>query len=439
MRISILLAVILILCLLTGMASAQNKHYIRPGGNGDGSSWDQAWSSLPSTLQRGHIYYIAAGVYGSYDCDTPQSGSQYIYIKKATEEDNGNDPGWDPSYADGQAIFDRGIDFDTSYWEIDGRVGRGKGDIEPYGIRVNCPYPSGRGLETTNGSDYIKVMYVEVAGNGPGESGTADDGVYNLSGSHHLYSHMYLHDFGRCPFLYRNVNWCTIEYCYIYKNESTSSQHAEGISASGGIPGCCDNIIRHCIWDEVEGTGVIVFRGARWEIYGNLLINCRTCNGSITTWSKKAGKADVTFAKIYNNTIVDCWGGNGGIKVGMTGSEVEDNFSYNNLYYNCQEIHTGGFGNGGCSDYNLYPDGSTHGEPNSQTWSGGSGLFIDYSGKNFHLSEGTFNGKDDLGSPYDVDMDGVVRGADGTWDVGAYEYGDTVGMEPPRNLGMSWE
>ena len=43
------------------------------------------------------------------------------------------------------------------------------------------------------------------------------------------------------------------------------------------------------------------------------------------------------------------------------------------------------------------------------------------SGLDFHLHQATAPGAT-LGAPYDHDPDGKLRGADGTWDRGAFEY-----------------
>ena len=84
-----------------------NFHYVRDGANGknDGSSWADAWDSLPSNLERGHTYYIAAGNYPNYVFDDPTSNQQYITIKKATDDDHGESVTWNSSYGAGQAIF----------------------------------------------------------------------------------------------------------------------------------------------------------------------------------------------------------------------------------------------------------------------------------------------------------------------------------------------
>ena len=42
-----------------------------------------------------------------------------------------------------------------------------------------------------------------------------------------------------------------------------------------------------------------------------------------------------------------------------------------------------------------------------------------------------------LGAPYDVDPDGNNRGANGAWDVGAYQYGGTSSQAPGAPNGLT--
>lgn len=79
--------------------------YVRADANGrnDGSDWQNACRSLPASLGRGNVYYVADGTYGDYVFDDSTSGSQVIEIRKATQSDHGTDVRWDPSYGDGVA------------------------------------------------------------------------------------------------------------------------------------------------------------------------------------------------------------------------------------------------------------------------------------------------------------------------------------------------
>ncbi|MEN6625838.1 MAG: hypothetical protein ABFD69_06375, partial [Candidatus Sumerlaeia bacterium] len=64
-------------------------YYVRAGAGGNGSDWANAYGSLPSTLQRGSTYHIAAGSYGSHQFNDAESGTAMITIKKATAADHG--------------------------------------------------------------------------------------------------------------------------------------------------------------------------------------------------------------------------------------------------------------------------------------------------------------------------------------------------------------
>ncbi len=104
----------------------------------DGSDWINAYTSLPAYLTRGHTYYVADGSYGTYTFDDADSGTTYIYIKKATAADHGTETEWDSSYGDGSADWTY-LDIQTNYLEIDGQVGQGASffpDYVAYGIKV---------------------------------------------------------------------------------------------------------------------------------------------------------------------------------------------------------------------------------------------------------------------------------------------------------------
>ncbi|MFZ2473204.1 MAG: hypothetical protein WAW52_14835, partial [Methanothrix sp.] len=105
--IKILLTIIMVLIFTTSAFSA--NYYVRSGatGNGSGSDWINAYTSLPSTLSRGtdstgSIYYIGAGKYEGYHFSkttAPVDRTKVITIKKATVADHGTDTGWSAAYA----------------------------------------------------------------------------------------------------------------------------------------------------------------------------------------------------------------------------------------------------------------------------------------------------------------------------------------------------
>ena len=406
------------------MVISADNNYVRSDASGaeTGTDWDSAFKNLPSTLIRGDTYYIADGSYSSYTFNDSASGTTEITIKKAISTDHGTDTGWDSSYGDGTATFSGTLSFTTPYWILNGQT-RGSDWKGDYGFKIDTGQAKGISI-TTGGTTNITVQYTEIDGVGNSDSGTANDLIYiTQSGNNFTIQYSYLHDSARVPFLFRNVTNGLIEYCYIARNESTPGEHSEGISADNGT----DNwIVRHNIWEDIEGTGIIIFVGDAWEIYGNVFFETGIAdglggNGAIGTW---AGYA-VTNTKVYNNTFVDLTGHNTAVwfSTGASG-----NVAYNNLWYGSSAINFAQV----THDYNVFE--GTEGEGNEQIIS--SDPFTGYLSDDFHLSAATDNGKHDLGSPYNIDMDGKTRGEDGTWDRGAFEYsaGGGVSLQAPSKL-----
>ena len=148
---------------------AQQQFHVRAGANGanNGSDWTNAFSSLPTTLQRGATYYLADGSYGKHAFDDPASGATLIRIKKATIADHGTGTGWDNTYGDGQATFTAQLDIVSSYWVLDGNNGGGPNGC---GFKVVNATSAAYGIRIP-GSDNITLRYIEVDGAGSSISG----------------------------------------------------------------------------------------------------------------------------------------------------------------------------------------------------------------------------------------------------------------------------
>jgi hypothetical protein len=412
---------------LPSLVSAQDYHYVRSGaaGSNDGSDWNNAWTQLPQSLQRGHTYYIADGNYPSYVFDDTESGSQYIYIKKATQSDHGTDTGWGSGYGDGTATFSGGIAFVSDYYEMDGQV-RGSDWQSGYGFKV---YHGSIDLfyGGDGDSDNLIFRYVEVEGLGI-DNPAHDDGIYAPVGNFNIiFSHCYLHDFGRTPILTGSADSWIIEYSYIARNSNDPYYHSEALADTNS-----DNfVIRHNIWADIEGTGYIIAlnRGSgvgyvdNWEIYGNVFLY----NYDIPF--NRDGLGDGAIAvineqiprnwKIYNNAFINLPGLSSRITLGLEMGGGSNNVAYNNLWYDCSTANHWGV----TADYNYYINTNHDSEPNEQV--GSSDPFVDWINGDYHLKTPTESGFS-LSSPYNVDMDSVIRGDDGVWDRGAYEYGGTV-------------
>ena len=238
-------------------------------------------------------------------------------------------------------------------------------------------------------------------------------------------SYVYIHDTGSASFFTRNCNNWVVEYGWFAKNESTSVDHSEGWAAWD-----TDNVtVRYNVWEDIEGTGVLVIWGDGWEIYGNVVYYIDgkgTGHGAFAGWDPGVESYRPAHnIKIYNNTVV-------GYGPGNFSSNSTNIYAYNNIYY----INTTGGLYAVTHDYNLFINQTlANSEANSQMWFGGSEIFLDYVGHNYRLTQATLPGTI-LDNLYGKDMDGYLRGADGTWDRGAHEFSESsiTAPESPSNL-----
>lgn len=400
--------------------------YVRQGASGNGTSWSDAYGTLPATLTRGYVYYIADGTYGSYNCNDANSGSTYIYIVKATQSDHGTDTGWSTSYGDGQAVFNGTLDFDTSYWHWSGQTGGGPGQWETgFGFRWHQGSSGGKTVRIQQSPypSYITVEHCELEGPGEGSGGTSDT-IYNVGSSHVTFSYCWIHETNRTNILVNGSTYFTLEYSLISEKYGSDGTHGEHLSAN--INGNAYHTYRFNVWRNSGGsnTGVIVIKDSvqnHFDIYGNLFYTTNYCrywvsNGIITDSTGDS----TTYARVYNNTFMpharaDC--SSDGITISWdvsTGNEFRNNIVFNN-----GALETVSRSN------NLYDTSSlASGETGGQYWSSGeNGLFINPSGRDYRLRTAT-NAGTTYGSPFNVDAYGVIRGGDGNWDRGAYEYDD---------------
>jgi len=416
-----------------------NCHYIRDGANGDGTDWNNALDNLPEALERGHTYYIADGNYGSHTFDDPVSGTQKIILKKATNSDHGTDIGWQDSYGDGQARFGE-IDILTSYITLDGQIGGGPNSwTENHGFYL---YSDGKGIDSRYSNvpsgfgdvDHIEILHTEIEGHGPDGAGN-NDLIYMLGPVHNWHiSHSYLHDSGRVHILANNVYNSVIEYSYFARLESVPEEHAESIAWQKGD----NNVIRYNYFVDGAGTGAIVLKknqdswtNDNFEIYGNVFYNTPGYSkgfGNGVICDTSGGVAASTNMKVYNNVFVNLYG-NSGINWVMGSS----NQAYNNIWYHNHYVVS--FKNTG-HDYNWFydnwredrtppiylDDDLVDSEPNAQFGTGDP--FVDWQNENFQLAMATEPGIE-LQYPYNSDYLGEIRGQDGVWDRGAYEFTGT--------------
>ncbi len=412
---------ILLLMMMPGIVLSANR-YVRAGasGNNNGTDWANAYSSLPATLVRGDTYYIADGSYAGYTFDDQVSGASVITIIKATQSNHGTDAGWSSSYGDGQASWGL-ISFNSGYWVFDGQKGFGTGSQEPYGFRISYRGSSlyVKLVRFENAPSYITMRHVDMEHAGAsGDYG--HDIIYSLAGHHYTFSYCYMHDVGRMPIRIDNTSDCIFEYCYVARNENNPVEHSEAIFAEGSDR----YIVRYCIFEDIEGTGCIMFSGDSWEIYGNVIFfspgytGDKFGNGAIATWTHPQHFS--TNVKIYNNVFANLGNAlNGGL-----GLKPGNNVAYNNLWYKCDRPRLNGVSHDYNSLFSCLENNAVSGEAHAQIATGNP--FVDIVNKNFRPVIGTAPGLK-LNQPYDKDADGKIRGVDGTWDRGAFEFNGSSG------------
>ena len=420
-------------------ANAQNIYCVRPGATGanNGSDWNNAYTSLPASLVRGATYYLAAGNYGSYNFNTPDSGTSVITIRAATIQNPGTTNGWNNSYA-GQALFTADCDVQSDYWLFDGQTRSGY--TNSYNLKFkNSTDGSGYNvyidLNDTKVFNNLSFQYCEFEGT-HGVFGLSDEGIYIYPQCNNFYmGYCYMHDMGGNPIIANYGGGAgtgyTFEYSYFYKNhQSYNSDHAECMSMTGS-----SLIIRCCIFQDIISSGFITDASglpppiSNWEIYGNVFFWDSAFAALSTTFIGDGivgffGETFTGHFYFYNNTIVGINSPVGNVDNGgfygipVSGSSLQ---VYNNVWYNCIDIEALG-SSGNDVDYNSYYVYNNGNDTSAHKVSSSSGNpFIGLSTNNFQLSADTAAGIT-LPAPYNNDMLGNIRGADGTWDRGAYQF-----------------
>ena len=447
-----LLILTIFLFSVSGLASAAN-YCVRDGASGsnNGSDWTNAYTDLPSTLSRGSTYYIADGTYSGYTFD--DSGTTLTYIKKAIASDHGISTGWSSSYGDGLATFGS-ITFETSYWVIDGQTGGGPGSWETgFGFKIDNS--TGKCVRLNSNSGNITLAHIDMEHDGRHTHDGNADIFYAITASEDVtISYCYLHDVARCHLLTTNTDGLTIEYSKIARNGSGGDEiHREAWSAQ-----LDDNVtVRYNIFEDISNTGILCLVNGtgdaeNWQIYGNVFWRSPGDSSAVSAWvvTRYASPHFINAVnwKVYNNAIVNLQGLGAGLAIDYGSGNV----AKNNIFYN-NNVNIIQF-NSTSHDYNWFEDnyrtdgcdppcdldpGLAASETNGIH--GSADPFVDWENDDVDLTSGTDardNGTD-LGTSYDEDAYGNTRGADGYWDIGAYEYvsgaNDTTAPSPDP---MTW-
>ena len=445
----------------SGGCDGAGNCYIYAGatGAGTGTSWANAYKGFgtgagqvnPAKMQRGAVYWIAAGSYSAQTFNTPANGTQTITIEGALPSSHGPATDWNDSYA-GTAVFGGSTtNVLTDYWVFEGQT-RGADWQSSYSIMFDLNGVSGKGGVITNrsssgaSSSNLIFDYVEVRGSNMNmtyNSGQAsncstycDGGFYTGSPTNNLYvGHSWIHDVGDTQFQ-SNINsvgnsngssWI-IEYNYISRDhtgDQANGAHSEAFSST-----VQNMVVRYNYFQDIISSGVITdATGGNpdvgpWYIYGNVVF--WTNNAKMTSNSTASGLGDgfVSFfggtlhgtSYIVHNTIANigvqphC--AEGGVACAMyflyaSGSGTASWVIENNMVWNAhgQCVYNGGNTWTISADYNTVYGGAagtmqncgTHAQTVSSTnpfvsWDGSGTQLAPYESLNFSLKADTTAG-----------------------------------------------
>jgi hypothetical protein len=427
--------------------------YITSSGAGSktGTDWNNACdgftgSCANASLVRGNTYYLAGGDYrsdGVLSFSKAASGTTRIILKKATITDHGTVTGFVAAYGDAQAVVGN-LSFDTPYWTVDGQVGSG---TTGYGFKVTPVVCTGaalvKGIDFGQNNSGMYVLHTEISMcgedllrdgtiGGPafcepdGACGLNQDGIYsvNFSATTDLQiRYVYIHDLTRDGITLNGIDTVLIEYTRIERNHGIdASSHGQGIAFI--LPPMSDVTVRYSVFADVVGTAALAWLGGNgltynnMYTYGNVLYNTDSAR---YTFSPSAiyGRVGVnqTNFLIYNNTFYNIVRP----EPEMDGDTVSGIEIRNNVYVNSNFANNPST-TGVTSSHNFYYNNTGPFIPVGETGqqNGSSDPFVSAATHDFRLSAAT-NAGFTLSSPYNLDVLGLTRGADGTWDRGAYE------------------
>lgn len=421
-------------CMLPAFASAAT-HYVRADATGanNGSDWANAYKTLPSTLVRGDIYYVADGAYAARTFADPVSGSTPITIKKATVADHGTNTGWSNTYGDGQAVFGN-FTFKTSHYVIDGQTRNENDwfDKNAYGFSIGTSSSQQQIIIKNYGKapSNITIKYVYVPGwSAPLPSTTQriyaidiDDYDGGSVSTGLVFSRMFVSKSNNVWFL-RTTNGAIVEYSASDGTMNNSANHGEIVNLyySGNNAVIRYNKFRNAYIDGGGGgTALVAITQANGlQFYGNIAWNFSTGDGAIGFNGYSSSNN-----RIYNNTFINGSGYNSGMRFGSG----TNNVTYNNLFVNCRTVAIEG-----THDFNAFSDSNNRGEANAQV-NVSTAIFANYSANDFRLVSDTAAGKA-MVAPYNIDMLGATRGEDGAFSRGAFEFVRAAAtVNPPTNL-----
>jgi hypothetical protein len=426
----------------TDAHKGSTARYLWTGASGanNGTSWTDAWISQTTAVadaRRGQTVCVADGS-GSGSpftyFTTAESGSVTITFVKATVADHGTSNGWTNAMGDGQYSWGS-ICIEDDYYVIDGNTRNENdwGDSSAYGFRF-----SGIGSNSTfcnSPAGNITLRRVDIGQrDGATYSGECCTAIDVIGGNGNwIVTRSKIHNASLGITTTTTANF-TLEYSY--GGPTWGKEFWRGFGGTTGAivrfnilhdtclkePGApavgnaaCTAPIAFFTTGDTNGNNY-----ANAQIYGNV-IGYSTSSDAANTANTNAVVYFIATnnSVVYNNTIVR-FNGSAGVDFGSCSGCV----ARNNLWYALR---------GGST---TYISGGTASNNARQA----TDIFVDSSSSNaadrpnFRLTAATSPRWFSLSSPYDVDLDGETRAADGTGDIGAFEFDSNARPVPTKRL-----
>lgn len=435
---------LLLLCSVTAEA---RDWYVHPEATGtrSGSDWTNAFTTLPSVLIRGDTYYLAAGTYPSYIFDDPLQESLTITIRKATIANHGTNLGWDSRFASSPARIGA-VTFQTGHYIIDGAEGGGREAwTNGHGIVIHGSSSTidERLITFLSGGSHVTLMHVDV-GNPIQQDIGFDICIYSAQGAgNNTFQKCYFRNTGGRGFTILNSTGWQFSENRIDRVTRTGVSPDGRINHGVGfeLVGQTNNFtLRNNYITNLEGTGWIGIYGNGADglvIYGNVFACSSDYNG---TWGNgvvfnvSGVTGPLKNVRVYNNTFANLTSSrvlflskdiNGSSPHPLSsGNEFVNNLVWKNR--SGVAVYDGAsYRAGNSSDLRITGDQSFEllsSEP-----------FLDLNAGSFRLRSPTAKGIR-LPEPYHIDLYGLYRQVDGTWDRGAYEYDSGERLAPSNGV-----
>jgi len=407
--------------------------YVRPNGGSygseNGSDWNNAFDGFSdiawASIAAGDTIWVAGGTY-TQDLVPAKSGTSgsRIAVRRARTDatECTGAGGWNSSFASTITQSTASIVINSyNYITISGRT-TAAGGTQGWLIDFTGA-TSGTGIEWPNGANgsYNIIEYVDIQGPGYitySSDGRGIDATPFSSATNNTFSYCKIHDWESTVYL-GGFDYCTFDHCELY--------NARAVNSAVFHPNLMYMIDADHLTFRYNYVHASIGEGLFWtnndddvsgaDIYGNLFVNTKD-GGSTTKVIQPDNVGTFTALRIWNN--------------------VFDN-NYNVLYgdsaFSSCECRNNIITRNGTSN----PFGGTGWTVSNNLVSNtGTGIFTTL-GSDYHIGSADSPARNvgyNLSTFFTLDRDGNTFGADGTWDVGAYEY-DGGGTPPTGTITLS--